>query len=210
MSDSLRRSFDEVEQRLRAKGLFGGEPDSLSLRVPGQAAAFFARAGKDPEVIRFANDFNEEVALHTRVYQARPDVGGIVVGSTTWMPALAALGVALPSLFDEQARHIGTPAPPVLAGDVEGLVESLAAGANAALIGARRVGLGSTPNRVVLNADLFEKCAKAFVVASSTGQPVRPLPAWASDLWYEHLRKDRLRAASAYRSGRVPEGMDAY
>jgi ribulose-5-phosphate 4-epimerase/fuculose-1-phosphate aldolase len=210
MSDLLRQALDDIERRLRTKRLFDGESASISLRVPGQSAALFAHAGDEPRTVSFSDGVTGDAALHACVYQARPDVGGIFVGTTMWMTALAALGVALPSLFDEQARHIGRPAAPVAPGDLGALAESLANGANAVLVGTRRVGLGSTPNRVVLNGDLFEKCAKAFVLAASTGQPVRPLPAWASALWYEHLRKDQRRAASAYRSGRVPEGMDAY
>ena len=210
MGDLLRQSLDDIERRLRTKRLFDTESASISLRVPGQSAALFAHACDEPRIVSFSDDMTGDAALHTCVFQARPDVGGIVVGSTMWMSALSAMGVALPSLFDEQARHIGRPALPVAPGDLQALADSLAGGANAVLVGTRRVGLGSTPNRVVLNADLFEKCAKAFVLAASTGQPVRPLPAWASALWYEHLRKDQRRAASAYRSGRVPEGMDAY
>ena len=70
--------------------------------------------------------------------------------------------------------------------------------------------LGSTPNRVVLNADLFEKCAKAFVIAASSGESPHALPRWASDVWVNRLAKDRARAALAYQSGVVPEGMDGY
>ena len=62
----------------------------------------------------------------------------------------------------------------------------------------------------MLNADLFEKCGKAFVLATSTGRPVRALPRWASALWVGHLRRDQARAVAAHAVGRVPEGMDAY
>ena len=135
MSHSLLRSLEDVEQRLSAKGLFGHESDSVSLRVPGQAAALFALAGQEPRVVGLDDESFETSALHTRVYRARPDVGGIVVGETMWMSALAALGVALPSLFDEQARHIGRPSCPSADGDLDGLLERLADGGNAAPLG---------------------------------------------------------------------------
>ena len=210
MSAALEASLEELERRLRAKGLFGRGSDSVSLRVPGARSALCFSEGTEPRMVDFDDPADGVAALHTFAYSARPDVGGIVLGVTPWSSALEALGVPVPSLFDEQARHIGRPAEPVADGDGVGLEKALGTGTNAFVIGGKRLGLGATPNRVVLNADLFEKCAKAFVLAASTGEPVRALPDWASELWYERLRKDQLRAAAAYASGRVPDGMDGY
>ena len=206
MSDEL----VDIERRLEAKGLFDRSSSSLSLRVPGENAALFTLGGDAPRTLELDAETDEHAAIHACVYRARQDVGGVVVGTSRWTTALASLGIAVPSLFDEQARHIGPGAPPIAERDLSSLERALSTGTNALVIGNLRIGLGSTPNRVVLNADLFEKCTKAFVVASATGGSVHGLPPWACELWYERLRKDQLRAAAAYGAGRVPSGMDAY
>lgn len=210
MSALSTSSLEQVGHRLREKSLFGAPADSTSLRGPDEDGVSFRRAGENASDLFEEAEATKDAALHVAVYRARPDVGAILVGTTPWMKALSAMGVRLPSLFDEQARHIGPVPAPLAEGEYERLVAELGSGANAALVGSTRVCLGSTPSRVVLNADLFEKCAKAFVLAASTGLPVRPLPAWASELWYARLRNAQTRAATAYRAGRLPEGMDSY
>ena len=107
MSDLLRQSLDDIERRLRTKRLFDTESASISLRVPGQSGALFAHAGDEPRIVSFSDDVTGDAALHACVYQARPDVGGIVVGTTMWMAALAALGVAL-TLIDADSGQATT------------------------------------------------------------------------------------------------------
>lgn len=208
MTDALTTSLDDVADRLARKHLFGGEADSVSLRVPGQNEALIRTGDGAVRRLFFGGERNADEALHARVYQARPDVGGIFLGATAWTSALAALGIGLPSLFDEQARHIGPSGPPI--DDPTDLGGALRSGGNAHFVAGRRLVLGSTANRVVLNADLVEKCTKAFMLAVSSGGTVSPLPSWVSALWYARLRKDQERAANAYLSGSVPDGMDAY
>lgn len=211
MTDLIEERLKETEQRLRERALFGAENDSLSLRVSGANAFILTDAAtKARRTIAAAAADSKIERLHAAIYRTRPDAGAVVAGTTDWTVPLLATGSTLPTLFDEQARHLGEPCPPVGAGDWSGLESAIRPGGNALTFGNQRIVLGTTPNRVVLNADLFAKCAKAFVIAASTAETVRPLPRWARQIWVRRLRADQAKAARAHREGRIPEGMDAY
>ncbi len=211
IDERLHDHFEETRQRLRKRDLFGAAGDSLSLRVPGRNAFILGEAvTQATRTIATAEADSEIERLHAAIYRTRPDIGAVVIGTTEWATALVSLGGTLPALFDEQARHLGDGSPSVRAGDWGALEERIRPGGNALTLGSQRVVLGATPNRVVLNADLFEKCAKAFAIASSATATVRPLPDWARRIWVRRLRADQARAARAYQDARIPEGMDAY
>jgi ribulose-5-phosphate 4-epimerase/fuculose-1-phosphate aldolase len=210
-NERLHEHLKETRQRLRKRDLFGAAGDSLSVRVPGRNAFILAKAATQAiQTIATADADSESERLHAAIYRTRPDIGAVLIGTSEWSTALLYLGGTLPALFDEQARHLGDGAPSVRAGDWSALEEGIRPGGNALTFGSQRVVLGATPNRVVLNADLFEKCAKAFVIASSATATVRSLPRWARRIWVRRLRADQARAARAYQDGRIPEGMDAY
>jgi hypothetical protein len=48
--------------------------------------------------------------LHATVYRERADVGAVAISSPKGVRLLAHCGGRFPTLFDEQARHIGAPA----------------------------------------------------------------------------------------------------
>lgn len=197
--------------RLASKGLFGGPEDSLSLRIPGQRELLLQVAGRaDPVSVRFDAGPSGPAALHASIYEARHDAGAILVAKSPWTSVVAEMGVEVPSLFDEQARHIGKTHRPVAAGNLALLAGALREGGNVAICGPQRICLGPTASRVVLNAELFEKCAKAFVLARLSGDPISVLPPWMRWFWGRRLQRDQIRAAESYASGRSPEGMDAY
>jgi len=199
------------EARLRAGALFGTSGDSLSLRLPGRAEFVLVTPERpDPAAFRFETTGIEAADLHATIYRHREDAGGILVGQTPWSAALAGLGTRMPALFDEQARHIGPSGGPIPKGDRPGLLRALKDGANVAIYGECRICIGTTPNRVVFNAELFEKSAKAFVIACAGGGRIRKLPSWVRRAAGARLRRDQNRAASSYASGRIPEGMDGY
>jgi hypothetical protein len=67
-----------------------------------------------------------------------------------------------------------------------------------------------TCERALLNTELYEKCARACVIAKASGLPVGLIPVWVRLIAYRRLRKDERRAAASYRSGCIPEGINAY
>lgn len=198
-------------ERFVVKGLFGQPDDSFSMRIPGQPVLLLIKAGsKLPETVSIDRPGNSVPGLHARLYQARGDAGAVLISSTPWSAALAGIDTTIPVLFDEQARHIGKVEAPVQQGDVKGLVEALAGGANIAIVGEQRVCLGVTPDRIVFNAELFEKCAKAFVIAYSSGKSIRRIPWWVRYIAGGRLKKDQGRATASLSEGHIPEGMNGY
>lgn len=200
-----------AKERFIAEELFGQAQDSLSLRVPGRDE--FVLVLPDGDVVRtesFGTQAPNAAGLHAAIYCTRKDAGAVLVGRTKWSKALSTLGKATPTLFDEQARHIGRTQAPVLAGHRKRFLEALKRGGNIAIHGEQRVCIGTTPERVVFNAELFEKCAKAFVVAEASGQRIHKLPRWVRFIAARRLHKDQKRAAESYAAGRIPEGMNAY
>ena len=199
------------ESRLRTKGLFGAPGDSLSMRVPGRDAFLLvAPDGAEARRVDFEAEGKEAAGLHAAIYRARKDAGAVLIGRTPWSAAISSIGAPIPTLFDEQARHIGDAGKPIRVGQRSPVAGSISEGSNIAVFGDQRICIGTTPNRVVFNAELFEKCAKAFVVAHASGGRIRKVPGWVRLIAGGRLKKDQKRAAESYELGEIPEGMDAY
>jgi len=211
MSNEIKKLLLHDKARFSAKGLFGNPGDSLSLRVPGRPEFLLTLPhSEDVSTVAFEIQDDGPAALHAAIYSNRADVGAVLIGTTSWSVVLASLETAIPTLFDEPARHIGKVEPGVEGGDIEGVLGVLKAGANIALCGDQRICLGMTSDRVVFNTELFEKSAKAFVIAKSCGQPIRKVPGWVRYIAGGRLSKDQKYAAECYAAGRTPEGMNAY
>lgn len=198
---TLRSLWAEVRGRLAARQLLLGEGASLSLRIPGSAAMWFGSSGDEsPSRV-------EQAPVHSAIYAARPDVGAIAVGGGAFGTCLADFGGRMPEVFDEQARHLGRMGA---ACDAPGLASSLHAGGNALIVDGVPVCLGTTGSRLALNAELFEKCAKAYVLAAAAGGPVKPLPWWVRHIANGRLLKDEARAAARLAQGLLPEEARGY
>lgn len=211
MKKQIRSLLLEDQERFVRKGLFGSPGDSFSMRIPGQPEFLLVRPESEkPESVPMNCPGNDITGVHARLYRARADAGALLIGNTPWSTALAGIATTIPILFDEQARHIGKVESPLREGDLEGLETAIEGGANIALIGEQRLCLGVTPERIVFNTELFEKCAKAFVIAHSSGQRIRRIPWWVCAIAGGRLKKDQERAAESLAAGRIPEGMNAY
>ena len=198
-------------QRFLAKGLFKHDDDALSMRIPGTEELLMVTAKSD-EVITVSLDaaFTDEGGVHALIMRHRTDVGAILIGQTEWSEALSTFDEAMPTLFDEPARHIGPVAKPLSEADQQGLIRALQGITNIAIVGRRRICLGFTSERVVFNAELFEKCAKAYVIAKSTGQPFSKVPGWVCKIAGSRLKKDQQKSIDCYAKGEIPQGMNAY
>lgn len=209
--DELRTQWLQLRERLQRRQLLGGTEASLSLRVPGAAAMWFGRAlDAVPQRVPLRTppeDNGGEEGAHAAVYRARPDVGAIGWGGGSFGVALADFGGTMPQLFDEQARHLGPMAPPA---STDTLARALQHGGNVLLVQRRPLCLGSTATRLALNAELFEKCAKAHVLAVAAGGRVRALPWWVRWIANGRLRKDASRAEARFAQGLLPEESKGY
>ncbi len=151
--------------------------------------------------------------LHAAIYLQRDDVGAVAITSPKGARLLARLGGRLPSIFDEQARHIGPSADPMLDEDqvrTEIIGKALRNGVNATLLGERLLCLGMTCDRALFNTELYEKCARAYVLAKASGHRIKSIPAWVRLIANHRLLKDERKAAASYRSGRIPEAINSY
>ena len=211
MNNEIKTLLLHDKARFQAKGLFGNPGDSLSMRIPGRQEFFLALPHtEDISTVAFGKQDNGPEALHAAIYSNRADVGAVLIGQTPWSAALASLEASIPTLFDEPARHIGKVEPAVDDGDIQGLVGALEAGSNIAICGDQRICLGVTSDRLVFNAELFEKSTKAFLIAQSCGQPLKKVPGLVRYIAGNRLSKDQKYAAECYAAGRVPEGTSAY
>ncbi len=210
MKQDMMQQLTSAADRLGRRGLLSSPEDSLSMRIPG-SGEFLRISPLDSTVESVGvNHENQAADVHAAIYRQRADAGALLFSTTVWSRQLSALNVALPTLFDEPARHIGPVSRPVQGGDLKGLLAAVGSWSNAAVYGTQFLRIGMTMDRVIFNAELFEKCAQAFVIAQSSGQRIRTVPGWVRFIAGGRLRRDQRRAAESFAQGRVPEGMNAY
>jgi ribulose-5-phosphate 4-epimerase/fuculose-1-phosphate aldolase len=198
--------WSATKARLEARGLWGAGA-SLSLRVAGDETMWLGdEHDAAPRLLRLAEA--AEASIHRAVYAARADVGAVAVGGGKFGRVLAAFGGRMPVLFDEQARHLG------IMGEASAAPADLAAalrrGANAMLVAGLPVVLGMTAKRLALNAELFEKCVTAYVLARAAGGPIHAPACWARAIAGRRLRRDERRAAERFAQGLPPQDNDRY
>ena len=203
--------WQELRERLSAKRLLEGPAPSLSLRIPGGDAMWFGTTA-DADPIRMTwrglPAAERGNGLHAAVYEVRDDVCAAASGGGAFGRRLADFGGAMPGVFDEQVRHLGAMAPPVQG--AAGLARALHGGGNVLLVQGQPVVTGMTGARLALNAELFEKCAKAYVLAVAGGGPVRPLPWIVRHVANGRLLKDEKRVRMRARAGLLPEEIKGY
>lgn len=140
---------------------------------------------------------------HLDFYRDRPDVGAVLVFHPPWAGALGLVETEMPGLFDEQVRHLGR--------KVAGFSpEALKSGDNAFLLGDSVVCFGMTLDRLIFNAELLEKCAKAFLLAHSTGAKLTLVPWWVRMIAGRRLLRDEMFAAACHADGIKPVFKSAY
>jgi hypothetical protein len=206
MKSEIESQLSDAATRLRNKGLFVPGNDSLSMRIPGSEE--FLLIGEDNGEVQTVTLDSD--SPHAGVYRGRSDAGAVLIGTTNWSVAISAIGNSPPIMYDEQARHIGKIPPIVADGDNAGLGRAVATGSNIIFYADQCIRIGMTRDRVVFNAELFEKCAMAFVVAHSSGGRIKKIPGWVQYIAGGRLRKDQKRASESYAIGKIPEGMNAY
>jgi ribulose-5-phosphate 4-epimerase/fuculose-1-phosphate aldolase len=206
--------------RLVSKGFLRSPADSFSLRVPGKMEMVMISEHEnwdqvndtDVRVVPFSIK-DDSSALHARIYQQRGDVGAIAVSSPKGVRLLAGCGGLLPPIFDEQVRHIGPSIGSLTDEEAkckDMLWKTFKSGANAALLDERLLCLGMTRDRALFNTELYEKCARAYVIAKACDRRISHVPLWVRLIANRSLLKDEGIARASYREGRVPEAVNVY
>jgi ribulose-5-phosphate 4-epimerase/fuculose-1-phosphate aldolase len=176
-----------ARERLVAKGLLQ-DGDSLSCLLPADGGVLSLVQGSDGA---------QAPILHRQLYAARLDAGAALLARLPWASALAHSGETMPGVFDEQLRHLGAQVRAVETVSTAALAD----GANAYLTPEGVLCIGMTLERLVFNAELLEKCAKAFVLARVGGQQVRKIPWLVRWIATGRLRRDQRSAAEHHARG---------
>lgn len=206
--ENLRAHWPELRDRLQAKRLLDVEGASLSLRIPGSEAMWFGLASDTTPQRMPWRAAPHHAEVHATAYATRGDAGAIAVGGGAFGRCLADFGGAMPQVFDEQARHLGPMGP--ASADASEVMTALHGRGNVLLVQGRPVCLGMTAMRLALNAELFEKCAKAYVLAVAGGGRVRALPWIVRLVANRRLAKDERRAVERFLQGQLPEESKGY
>ncbi|WP_223508328.1 MULTISPECIES: hypothetical protein [unclassified Pseudomonas] len=200
MQDVLRQQWLELRQRLVSLVEAGS---SFSLRIPGEESMWWGQLDDlGPTRVDWPVQILGDSQTHHAVYRARSDVGAVLLGGGDFARSLGDFGGVMPILFDEQARHIGHMGVP--ATSVQDIAAALQLGGNAVLIKGVPATLGTTGTRMALNAQLFEKCAKAFTLAKASGAKMTLLPWWVVRVANSRLMKDEKRATQCFARGEIP------
>jgi hypothetical protein len=206
---SLSQQLDRAHRRLLDKGLLCADEDAVSVLLPGRGRMLYrARSDAAPHELPLVGA-STAAALHAQVYRLRGDAGALASLTTATSKSLAASGVHMPIVFDEQARHIGDAWPNAGAAQLEGAVH---AGANAGLVEGRLLVIGVTPSRMIFNAELFEKSAHAYLLARGAppGRKTHLVPWWVRLIAGRRLRRDQAEAARCHAQGREAPELTAY
>ena len=216
----LKDQLLEACNRLINKGFLNTSADSFSFRIPGRTEMLLVSGNKNryPTVgadLRVANFSATDASsvIHGCIYQEREDVGAIAISSPEGVGLLSRYGGVLPPIFDEQVRHIGSSRSRLQGEEVidrDMVRRTFVRGANAAALGERLVCLGMTRDRVVFNTELYEKCARAYVLAKACDSRVNHIPLWVRLIANRRLLRDEAIASASHRDGLIPEAIDSY
>ncbi|MCU1717377.1 hypothetical protein [Pseudomonas sp. 5P_3.1_Bac2] len=206
-----RQMWFSVRKRLSDKQLSTDGCACLSMAIPGTQKFWFGyQYSASPWLVDLGQRPAQgpEECLHGQIYQARRDVCAIACGTGDYTRYLLELCGDLPVLFDEQARHLGALIE-VREGPLA-LRQQLQSGTNVLLVGSQLLVLGMTGQRLLFNAELFEKCAQAYVLAAATGRPVKRLPWWVRWIAGRRLQRDQRNARIRSQDYLLPEDAKGY
>jgi ribulose-5-phosphate 4-epimerase/fuculose-1-phosphate aldolase len=220
-----------AERLLEKSMVKAGSDEAMSLRLPGEAKMLGGTFNKKLSIVDLNGaGRNEDTQpssksfpashLHAAIYRARPDVGAILFSRQDWGSSLNQGTEPMPGIFDEQVRQLGRSVAPLkgvpqqistFRGNLSSATLSqLRAGEQIFLVSGGLLILGHTVERVVFNAELVEKCAKAYLIARATGLTVKKVPLYVRIIANMRLHKDQKRSAASYAAGEIPAGFKAY
>lgn len=229
-TETDKEELNHLWQRLDSKGLLQTYKADLSFRLPGKGSFLLIHRGEgkkakveitefpieNPTAFIRIHSISEEtlnqIRFHASLYSLRPDIGAVASFQPEWSSFLKTLDHPLPLVFDEQCRQLGAPVFPIPK-RIDGTVETssiVLGGANAFLDEDAVVVTSVTREKAIYNCELIEKCAKAYLLAHSTGSPIQTIPWWVRFIAKSRLIKDEKKASAAYARGERPTGFKAY
>ena len=188
-SDTARRQVAEAARRMAAAGLVSGTSGNVSARLSGGLMAVTPMGGRcaevsaaevvvvDRDLATVEGDLvpSSESLLHAAVYEARPDVGGVVHTHAVYSSATAVAGLEIPPIVDEMVVALGGAvkvteyAPPASAEVAERVCSALGSRGAALIRNHGAIAVGTTPGSALETAMLVERAAQIFVLSSILG-----------------------------------------
>lgn len=199
--------WQRIRERLVGKQLQAQGNAAVSTRVPGTAQFWFAASNEAmPALLALGDEGGSAIQrLHAEVYAQRADIGAIASGCGRYGRHLLEVTGELPNVFDEQVRHLSKLMPSGTSWQ-----RQLASGSNILSHDGELLLLGMTGARLMLNAELFEKCAHAYVLAAATGKRIPQLPWVVRFFATRRLRKDQHRASARMAQGLLADESKGY
>ena len=211
--DAVKQQVIDISRSMVEKGFLIGTGGNVSVRVPGKnrmavtpsSYDYMKMVLDDVCIVDWGMTQLEgsmrpsiESGMHAAVYEHRPDVNVVIHTHQVSASAVALTNRAIPGLFDEQVRFLGTTVALVSYGlsgteqRKDNIVRKLSNNCNAYIMknhGA--LTLGSSPERAMLNVELLEKCAAAFLLAYYTGERLTRIPKPVQEYLFSKLRVDQ-------------------
>ena len=187
-SPALRQEIIATALRLQAQRVLPGALGNFSVRIAGErvlitpsSRAYHTMLPEDLAVVSLDGAFVEgpykpsiETGMHAAIYNARPDVGGIVHAHSTHACALAAMNRPLPVVLDEMSYYMkgGVPLAPYVRSGTPELariaVETLGSD-NAVLLGSHGlIAVGATLLKAEQTAEVVEHSAEVYLLMLQT------------------------------------------
>ena len=187
--DAARQQVAEVAGKMAAAGLVLGTSGNVSARLPGGLMAVTPMGGRcqqvsaaevvvvDRDLATVQGDLvpSSESLLHAAVYEARPDVGGIVHTHAAHSSAVAVAGLEIPPIVDEMVVALGGAvrvseyAPPASEEVAERVCAALGTRDAALIRNHGAIAVGTSPDAALETAMLVERAAQIFVLSSILG-----------------------------------------
>jgi L-ribulose-5-phosphate 4-epimerase len=142
-----------------------------------------------------------ESAMHSAIYQVRPDVQAIIHTHQVYTSTLAIVNAPIPALFDEQVRFLGRSVEIIpYAPSGTGMLKKRVARhvrnqANAYMManhGALVFGTGM--EAAIHNVEVLEKCALAYLLAICSEKRANKIPLLVREVAFAKLRADQKKA----------------
>ena len=143
-----------------------------------------------------------ESSMHAAIFSVRPDVQAIIHTHQVFSSTLAIINLPIPCMYDEQAFFLGKkvkviPYAPSGTGMLRNkIAKHVQDHANAYLMknhGA--LVFGTDMARAVMNVQLLDKCATAYLLALCTGHRVSKIPAFVQEIAFKKLRSAQKKFA---------------
>ena len=189
--DAAKRRVAEVARKMAELGLVSGTSGNVSARLPDALFAITPMGRSyegmsaddivvvDGDLYPVEGDLipSSESLLHVAIYEARPDVGGIVHTHAVYSSAVAVAGLGIPPIVDEMVVALGGEvrvsdyAPPASEELAERVCAALGNRDAALIRNHGAVAVGATPEAALDASILTERAAKIFVMSSILGRP---------------------------------------